>query len=230
MQYKTIIHEMLQERPQLREQLRKSHKLLPTLELYARELKTSHEAWKEMLAQVRPEQRPEPDRQRSTGNGPEGNGGSFALRVSSGWQHGASPRRGNVVRPQSHVARLKASRNRPTLFDSLSDESSSATPIPPGLQTAARHSARRVGTEIRFPSAQASAGPAAAPPEPGQAQSAAIASGEKSKARDIIAAIRTLKSIEEGKRPATCRGTTSTRPLRRLRAGRPVDFPRSGQR
>jgi predicted RNase H-like nuclease len=54
MQYKSIIHEMLQERPQLREQLRKSHKLLPTLELYARELKTSHEAWKEMLAQVRP--------------------------------------------------------------------------------------------------------------------------------------------------------------------------------
>ena len=54
MQYKTIIHEMLQERPQLREQLRKSHKLLPTLELYARELKTSHEAWMEMLTQVRP--------------------------------------------------------------------------------------------------------------------------------------------------------------------------------
>jgi hypothetical protein len=58
MQYKTIIHEMLQERPQLREQLRKSHKLLPALELYARELKTSHEAWMEMLAQVRPESDP----------------------------------------------------------------------------------------------------------------------------------------------------------------------------
>ncbi len=58
MQYKTIIHEMLQNRPQMREQLRKSRKLLPTMELYARELKTSHEAWMEMLAQVRPESDP----------------------------------------------------------------------------------------------------------------------------------------------------------------------------
>ena len=54
MQYKTIIHEMLQNRPQMREQLRKSRKLLPTMELYARELKTSHEAWKQMLGQMRP--------------------------------------------------------------------------------------------------------------------------------------------------------------------------------
>jgi hypothetical protein len=54
MQYKTIIYEMLQQRPQMHEQLRKSRKLLPTLERYARELKTSHEAWKEMLGQMRP--------------------------------------------------------------------------------------------------------------------------------------------------------------------------------
>ena len=33
----------------------------------------------------------------------------------------------------------------------------------------------------------------------------AIASGEKAKARDIIAAIRTLKQIEREKRPATTR-------------------------
>ncbi len=54
MQYKSIIHEMLQQRPQMREQLRKSRKLLPTLETYAQELKTSHEGWKEMLSQLRP--------------------------------------------------------------------------------------------------------------------------------------------------------------------------------
>jgi hypothetical protein len=54
MQYKTIIHEMLQERPQLRDQLRKSRKLLPALEHYARELKASHGAWMEMLLQMRP--------------------------------------------------------------------------------------------------------------------------------------------------------------------------------
>jgi len=55
MQYKSMIHEMLQQRPQIHEQLRKSRKLLPTLELYAKELKTSHEAWKEMLVQMRPD-------------------------------------------------------------------------------------------------------------------------------------------------------------------------------
>ena len=54
MQYKTIILELLQQRPQMHEQLRKNRKLLPTLELYAKELKTSHEAWKELLSQLRP--------------------------------------------------------------------------------------------------------------------------------------------------------------------------------
>jgi len=44
MQYKTIIHELLQQRPQMHEQLRKDRKLLPAMELYARELKRDHEA------------------------------------------------------------------------------------------------------------------------------------------------------------------------------------------
>ena len=35
-------------------ELRKDRKLLPTVEMYARELKTSHEAWKETLGQERP--------------------------------------------------------------------------------------------------------------------------------------------------------------------------------
>jgi len=54
MQYKTIIHGLLQQQPQMHDQLRKSRQLLPALELYARELKTSHEAWMEMLLQMRP--------------------------------------------------------------------------------------------------------------------------------------------------------------------------------
>jgi hypothetical protein len=54
MQYKTIIHELLQQRPTMHEQLRKERKLLPALELYARELRRSHLAWQEMLAQVNP--------------------------------------------------------------------------------------------------------------------------------------------------------------------------------
>ena len=54
MHYKSIIHDLLQQRPQMHDQLRKSRKLLPALEQYARELKNSHEAWKEMLSQLRP--------------------------------------------------------------------------------------------------------------------------------------------------------------------------------
>jgi hypothetical protein len=54
MQYKTIVLELLQQRPQMHEQLRKERKLLTTVEFYAHELKESHEAWKETLGQQRP--------------------------------------------------------------------------------------------------------------------------------------------------------------------------------
>lgn len=54
MQYKTIVLELLQQRPEMHEQLRKDRKLLPAMEQYARDLKTSHEAWKETLSQERP--------------------------------------------------------------------------------------------------------------------------------------------------------------------------------
>jgi hypothetical protein len=52
--YKTKVLELLQERPQMHEQLRKQRMLLPELERYARDLKASHEAWKEHLSQARP--------------------------------------------------------------------------------------------------------------------------------------------------------------------------------
>ena len=54
MQYKTIVLELLQQQPEIYDQLRKDRKLLPALEFYARELKTSHEAWKETLSQANP--------------------------------------------------------------------------------------------------------------------------------------------------------------------------------
>ena len=50
MQYKTIVLELLKERKELHEQLRLTRRLLPTMESLARELKTSHEPWKETLA------------------------------------------------------------------------------------------------------------------------------------------------------------------------------------
>lgn len=54
MQYKTIILHLLEQRPQMHDQLRKNRKLLPTLNRLARELKTRHEAWKDQLSQTRP--------------------------------------------------------------------------------------------------------------------------------------------------------------------------------
>ena len=89
MQYKSIIHDLLQQRPQMHDQLRKSRKLLPTLELYARELKTSHEAWKEMLSQLRPGSDPSQIASEALEMAAEGNGGSFALRVSPGRRNAA---------------------------------------------------------------------------------------------------------------------------------------------
>ena len=54
MQYKTIVLELLKDRTELREQLKKQRRLLTTMESYARELKQSHQAWKELLTQMRP--------------------------------------------------------------------------------------------------------------------------------------------------------------------------------
>jgi len=54
MQYKKIVLELLQQRTELHEQLRKTRRLLPTLELYARELRDSHLAWKTSLSEANP--------------------------------------------------------------------------------------------------------------------------------------------------------------------------------
>jgi hypothetical protein len=59
MHYKTIVHELLLQRPPMHEQLRKERKLLTALELYAQELKTSHEGWKELLTPLRPGSNPD---------------------------------------------------------------------------------------------------------------------------------------------------------------------------
>jgi hypothetical protein len=54
MQYKTIILELLRQRPQMHDRLRKDRKLLKAMERYAQELKHRHEAWKDYLAQANP--------------------------------------------------------------------------------------------------------------------------------------------------------------------------------
>jgi len=55
MQYKTIILQLLEQRPQMHEELRQSRKLLPALEFYASELKESHEDWKYRLLEAKPD-------------------------------------------------------------------------------------------------------------------------------------------------------------------------------
>ncbi len=54
MQYKTIVLELLQQRTELHEQLRKERKLLTAMEFYANELKEIHEGWKETFTQSNP--------------------------------------------------------------------------------------------------------------------------------------------------------------------------------
>lgn len=58
MQYKTIILELLKQRPEMHEQLRQERKLLTTLEIYAKELKESHETITEQFRQARPDSDP----------------------------------------------------------------------------------------------------------------------------------------------------------------------------
>lgn len=59
MQYKTIIMEMLEQRPEPHEQLRQQRKLLTMTHQYAKELKASHEAIKEQLQKASPDSDPQ---------------------------------------------------------------------------------------------------------------------------------------------------------------------------
>jgi hypothetical protein len=52
MHYKTIVLALLQQRTEMHKRLRQERKLLTTLELYARELKRSHEAFKDLLSAI----------------------------------------------------------------------------------------------------------------------------------------------------------------------------------
>jgi superfamily I DNA/RNA helicase len=54
MQYKMIVLQLLEQHPEIRDQLKRHRQMLPTMERYARELKTRHEAWKDRLFQEMP--------------------------------------------------------------------------------------------------------------------------------------------------------------------------------
>jgi hypothetical protein len=55
MQYKSIVFQLLEQRPQLYAQLRQQQVFLRTLEGLANALRSSHEAWKSRLWESRPD-------------------------------------------------------------------------------------------------------------------------------------------------------------------------------
>jgi len=54
MQYKTIVLELIQDRPELHRRLQAERMLIPTLDLFASELKASHDEWKDRLSRAKP--------------------------------------------------------------------------------------------------------------------------------------------------------------------------------
>ena len=54
MTYKTICMELLEQRPEIYDRLRKSRTLLPTLNRMTGELKARHQTWKQELQATRP--------------------------------------------------------------------------------------------------------------------------------------------------------------------------------
>src|SRR5262249_11412634 len=52
--YKTIVLALLQQHPETHDLLRRNRTLLSAANLWANQLKTSHEAWKERLSRARP--------------------------------------------------------------------------------------------------------------------------------------------------------------------------------
>ena len=58
MQFKTIVLELMRQRPQLYKQLKKEHSLLLTVEICARQLKERQQALQEVLAQANPGSNP----------------------------------------------------------------------------------------------------------------------------------------------------------------------------
>ena len=210
MLYKTIVLQLLEQNPQIYEPLRRQRQMLPALEYYANELKTLHQAWKEILVKAVPGSDPDQIASEALEQGAEGPGGSFALQYATGRERAAITRRGDGLYPSSHAERVKHSRGQRSLFDQPPVE---PEPEPPSLPATPPAPAA--------PTFDQPVAPSVSPP------TAAIASGDKAKARDIIAAIRTLKKIETEQPSVNTRRKANACAFLRLRAGRPIDLPGS---
>ena len=92
MHYKTIILELLEQNPQLYQELCASRTLLPTLNRYANTLKDRHEHWMNQLGQTQPEQA----QSQLTSSALE-----FALQELQDMLQAASPQNSSVAEPLS---------------------------------------------------------------------------------------------------------------------------------
>ena len=115
MHYKTIVLELIQQQPELHEQLRASRTLLATMDAYALELKASHEEWMDRLSERWPGSDPSQFSSRSDGAGDSVPTGPFALRIAEGRNGAYVSRRGDELHPPAHAARVRASRGQALL-------------------------------------------------------------------------------------------------------------------
>lgn len=144
--------------------------------------------------------RPEPDFGGGAGDGASGDGEKFVLRSSGGGSR-ATPGRGDGGYSPNFTTRIKASRGQRQLnFDAPSPVEPLAASKPPELDAIA---SPLVGDSERIRSPKLPGLNPSSPHGPRQAEPVPIASGEKSKARDVLNAIRILKAVEEENRLAS---------------------------
>ena len=222
MQYKTIIHELLQQRPQMHEQLRKDRQPTADAGTLRQGTEDQPRGVEGDAPPDAPGQRPEPDRQRGPGIGPEGNRGTFAGRFP-----GPGDRPAGFSTPRCCSSGIIVARLNGSETSNLAVRPAPQATAITGTPAMATGQARRAPplSPPRCPR------PRSPPAEPQKQLLPRIASGEKAKARDIIAAIRTLEAHRAGAAAGHARRNgRRPRPLRRLRAGGPVDLSRSGHR
>jgi Type III restriction enzyme, res subunit/N-6 DNA Methylase len=122
------------------------------------------------------------DRERGTGSLASGSQKLFGFPVSAGRERAAIAGRGDGVSSPPYTVRVRPSRHQPLLpFES----------------------APRSQPAVKEPTEQAPLPPPPAARTPSHDAPSPIASGEKSKGRDLVSAIRTLKAIEREQRRAT---------------------------
>ena len=141
---------------------------------------------------VEARQRTERDREQGSGDRSERTGGLFGARVTSDGQRTTFPQRRNGV----PFARVKAWK-QPTLFDYQPAVSEPEPPAPEETSPTAVPVTPATAEALNPPDVVASS------VEHSPLSPITIASGEKAKARDILAAIRTLKTVEQEQRLAT---------------------------